>query len=148
MNSRALTKVTASALPALSGSQLTYNAEKNIYLTLGHTSNAGNTYFKAIRFSNRLAVFYDIGVGYAHTFLNGITLFCWDGKKAKIIAKRDWGGYNWHCFSERFAKEQSILMLTDYIQSTAKALGEHVNEQGILAYSRQMIEETNQKQLA
>lgn len=78
-----LALVAAKALPALSGSSLTYNPEKNVYLTLGYTSAAGNTYYRAIRFSKRLAVYYHIGEGYAHTFLNGITLFCWDGRKQR-----------------------------------------------------------------
>ena len=140
--------VAAKALPALSGSSLTYNPEKNVYLTLGYTSAAGNTYYKAIRLSDRLAVYYHIGQGYAYTFLNGITLFCWDGSKAKIIAQKFWGGCNWRCFSEQFAKEQSILMLKDYLAGQAKALGTQVNDQQMLSFSREMIEETQRKQIA
>lgn len=140
--------VVAKALPALSGSSLTFNPEKNVYLTLGYTSAAGNTYYRAIRFSERLAVFYHIGEGYAHTFLNGITLFCWDGQNAKIISQKFWGGSNWKCFSEHTAKEESILMLKDFLAGQAKALGSNVNEQQILSFSRQMIEETQRKQLA
>ena len=79
-----LALIAAKALPALSGSSLTYNAEKNVYLTLGYTSAAGNTYYRAIRLSDRLAVYYHIGQGYAHTFLNGITLFAWNGQKANM----------------------------------------------------------------
>ena len=47
--------VAAKALPALSGSSLTYNPEKNIYLTMGYTSQAGNTYFRAIRMSGNIS---------------------------------------------------------------------------------------------
>ena len=65
--STTLALVAAKALPALSGSSFTYNPEKNVYLTLGYTSAAGNTYYKAIRLSDRLAVYYHIGEGYAHT---------------------------------------------------------------------------------
>lgn len=146
--STSLTLVAAKALPALSGSSLTYNPEKQVYLTLGYTSAAGNTYYKAIRFSNRLAVYYHIGKGYAHTFLNGITLFCWDGQKAKIIAQKFWGGCNWQRFSEQFAKEQSICMLKDFLVGQAKALGTQVSERQILSFSRDMIEEAHRKQLA
>ena len=81
----ALALVVAKALPALSGSSLTYNPEKNVYLTLGYTSTAGNTYYRAIRFSDRLAVFYHIGEGYAHTFLNGITLFATDRRQTLLL---------------------------------------------------------------
>lgn len=148
MNKNVLSLVAAKALPALSGSSLTYNAEKNVLMTLGYTSAAGNTYYKAIRLSDRLAVFYDLGQGYAYTFLNGITLFAWDGTKANIIAKKSWGGCNWVCFSERYAKEQSVLMLKDYLAGQAKALGNTVEEQELLEFSRSMIEETHQKRLA
>ena len=88
--STALALVAAKALPALSGSSLTYNPEKNVYLTLGYTSTAGNTYYKAIRLSDRLAVYYHIGEGYAHTFLNGITLFAWNGQR-RISSHRSSG---------------------------------------------------------
>lgn len=148
MNSTSLSLVAAKALPALSGSSLTYNPEKNVYLTLGYTSAAGNTYFRAIRFSDRLAVYYNVGIGYSRTFLNGITLFAWDGQKARIIDQRSWGGDNWVCFSEDFAKKQSILMLKGYLEAQIKALGEHVDEQQVLDFSRDMIEETQQKRLA
>ena len=87
MTNTALQIIAAKALPALSGESLTYNAAKNVYLTLGYTSAAGNMYYQAVRFSNRLAVYYDIGQGYARTFLNGIKLFCWDGQKAQLIAQ-------------------------------------------------------------
>lgn len=150
MTNNQLTAVAAKALPALSGASVTYNPEKNVYLTLGYTSQAGNTYFKAVRFSDRLAVHYDVGQGYYHTFLNGITLFAWDGQKAVIIGKRTWGGYDWRCFSESFAMEQTIDMLKNYLEGQAKALGQHVNDQQLRLFSRTMIEDVQnyQKRIA
>lgn len=148
MENKALKLIASKALPALSGTSLTYNAEKNVYLTLGYTSLAGNTYYKAIRLSNRLAVYYHIGEGYLHTFLNGISLFCWDGSKAKIIAQKFWGGSNWRCFTEESAKQESIAMLKDYLAGQVKLQGCNVDEQQILSFSRSMIEETHRKQLA
>ena len=148
MTNTALQLIAAKALPALSGESLTYNAAKNVYLTLGYTSAAGNMYYQAVRFSNRLAVYYDIGQGYARTFLNGIKLFCWDGQKAQLIAQKYWGGSDWRDFSEYFAKEQSILMLRDFLTSQAKLQGAHVSDQDVMAYSRTLIEETQRKQLA
>lgn len=147
----ALTILAEKALPALSGASVTYNPEKNVYLTLGYTSPAGNTYYKAVRFSDRLAVHYDIGEGYAYTFLNGITLFAWDGTKAVIIGKKMWGGCgNWVSFSERFAAEQTIQMLKAYLEGQAKVIGQSVSESALLSFSRQMVEEvqTYQKRIA
>lgn len=151
METTTLTRLAAKALPALSSAYVTYNPEKNVYLTLGYTSAAGNTYFKAVRFSDRLAVHYDIGQGYAYTFLNGITLFAWDGNKAVIIGKKTWGGCeDWVCFSEEFAMEQTVQMLKDYLKGQAKAIGQSVNEQQLLSFSRKMVGDiqTYQKQIA
>ena len=148
MNNNNLDLLASKALPALSGSSLTYNPEKNVFLTLGYTSAAGNTYYGALRLSKRLAVYYNIGQGYAHTFLNGITLLCWDGSKAKIIGQKFWGGCDWRCFSEQFAKEQSILMLKDFLASQAKALGQRISDSQLLTFAREMVEETRQKLLA
>lgn len=143
-----LALIAAKALPALSGSSLTYNPEKNVYLTLGYTSAAGNTYYRAIRLSDRLAVYYHIGEGYAHTFLNGITLFAWNGQKANIIAQKSWGGSNYRYFNERSAMEESILMLRDFLAGQAKAMGSIVSQSQLLSFSRSMIEATHQKALA
>lgn len=144
---KSLALIASKALPALSGNSLSYNPEKNMYLTLGYTSAAGNTYYRVIRLSDRLAGYYHIGEGYAHTFLNGITLFAWNGQKANIIAQKFWGGCNWQCFDERNAKEESILMLKDFLADQAKAMSSMVAESQLLDFSRSMIEATRQKRL-
>lgn len=143
-----LALVASHVLPALSGAQLTYNVEKNIFLTMGYTSQAGNTYYRAIRLSPRLAVFYNIGEGYKYTFLNGITLFAFDGCKPRIIGQRTWGGYDWVVFSENFARQQSILMVRDFLQGQMRMLNVPCSEQQLMDMSRQLIAETEQKQLA
>ena len=148
MTNTALQTVVTKNLPALSGESFTYNAARNVFLSMGYTSAAGNTYYKAIRVSNRLAVYYDLGQGYAHTFLNGIKLFCWDGQKARLIAQKYWGGYDWCVFSEQFAKEQSILMLKGYLAGQLKIQGGQVSDQEMTAFARNMIEDTQQKCIA
>ncbi len=148
MNNTTLQTIVAKKLPALSDESITYNAAKNIFLTQGYTSAAGNMYYKAIRISDRLAVYYDLGQGYKYTFLNGIKLFCWDGQKAKVIAQKYWGGCDYRVFNEQFAKEQSILMLSNFLAGQLKAQGAKVSNQEIFSFAYNMIEETQRKQLA
>ena len=147
MTNTALQTIVAKNLPALSGESITYNAAKNIFLTQGCTSAAGNMYYKAIRISDRLAIYYDLGQGYKYTFLNGIKLFCWDGQKAKVIAQKYWGGCDYRVFNEQFAKEQSILMLSNFLAGQLKAQGAQVSNQEIFSFAYNMIEETQRKML-
>lgn len=148
MTSTALQTIVAKNLPALSGESITYNAAKNVFLTQGYTSAAGNMYYKAVRLSNRLMVYYDLGQGYCHTFLNGIKLYCFDGQKAILIAQKYWGGCDYRIFNEQFAKEQSILMLRGFLEGQLKLQGAHVSEQELTSFARGMIDETRRKQLA
>ena len=148
MQNTTLQTIAAKALPALSGESLTYNAAKNVFLTLGYTSAAGNMYYKAVRLSNRLVVYYELGQGYAYTFLNGIKLFAFDGQKAQLIAQKYWGGYDYRIFNEQFAKEQSILMLKGFLAGQLKSQGAHVSDHELASFARSMVEETQRKQLA
>ena len=148
MNNTALQTIVMRNLPALSGESITYNAAKKVFLSMGYTSAAGNMYYRAIRLSNRLIVYYDLGQGYIHTFLNGIKLYCFDGQKARLIAQKYWGGYDYRIFNEQFAKEQSILMLKKFLEGQLKIQGSYVSEQEVYSYARNMIEETQRKQLA
>ena len=148
MMNTTLQTIATKALPALSGEQVTYNAAKNVFLSQGYTSAAGNMYYKAIRLSNRLMVYYDLGQGYIHTFLNGIKLFAFDGQKANLIAQKYWGGCDYRIFNEQFAKEQSILMLRSFLEGQLKLQGAHVSDQDLTGFARSMVEETQSKLLA
>jgi len=148
MMNTAFQAIVTKALPALSGEQVTYNAAKNVFLSQGYTSAAGNMYYKAIRLSNRLVVYYDLGQGYIHTFLNGIKLFAFDGTKATLIAQRNWGGCDYRIFNEQFAKEQSILMLKGFLEGQLRLQGARVSDQELACFARSMVEETQRKQLA
>lgn len=84
-----LTAVVERALPALSGSNVTYNKQHNIYLSDAYTSAMGNTYYQGIRLSNRIIISYSIGEGYLYTFLNDIRIYGFNGTDKKLIATKD-----------------------------------------------------------
>lgn len=148
MNNKILSILVSKVLPTISGGSLTYDTKKKVLRTLGYTSAAGNSYYQTVRISKRLVVFYDIGVGYALTFLNGIKLFCWDGTITRLIGQRYWGGNNWRSFNESFARDQSIIMLKEFLAGQAKLAGGHVSESQLLTLSRQMVDETRSNLIA
>lgn len=139
--------IAAKALPGLSGSSVTYNAEKNVFLTQAFTTLANNTHYKVYRVSDKLVVAYNIGEGYKHTFLNGIMLYIWDGLDLKLIAQKTWGGSNWRKFDEHSAMLESIIMLKNYLESQAKLMGKYVGDSHLMELSRAAIGEIQRKML-
>ena len=136
------------ALAIAFGKKLTYNPERNVFLTMGFTSTLGNTYYNAMRLSSRILVCYEIGEGYKHTFLNGITIFRIDNNHLSAIAQRVWGGCNWVKFSELVAANLSIDMLTKVLKDDFLSKGIRKSDDELISMSRCLIKETFTKQIA
>ena len=131
-----LSNLVSQALPALSGSSITYNAERNMLMTQGYTSAAGNTYFQGIQLSERLAIVLDIGIGYAHTFLNGLKLYCFDGNQKKLISSQL---FNCLFYSDYVVRSKATEMLIEYLESQAKMLGAYVQQSQLKMYAEQQV---------
>lgn len=143
----ALARVANTAIPALSGSSVTYNKEHNIFLTQGYTSAAGNTYYQGIRLSDRITASYDFGQGWCYLFLNGINLYANDGKKKKLIASRSFYNYP---FSEGRAKKECKEMLTEFLKSQVLLMRESVPVSQIEEFASALVDtlgNANQKLL-
>lgn len=85
-----------SKLPSFNGTGIIYNDVARMFLTPAWVSNAGNAYQEGLRISDKIAVTYNIGHGYAHTFLNGIRLFRYEGGKTMLIGERNFNNYWWN----------------------------------------------------
>lgn len=133
-----LSTLVQKALPALSGSQISYNKQHNIYLSTGYTSQAGNTYFQGIRLSNRIVINYDFGQGYKYLFLNGIRIYGFNGHDKRLIASRD---YYSQSFSECFARQQCISMILEYLKGEMKLMGCEVNQYQLNDFSNRLVTE-------
>ena len=137
----ALQSVATRLFPALAGSQVTYLAEKNLFLTPAFSTPAGNSYLRTIRLTDHLIVCCDVGIGYSITFLNGITLYAWDGQKKTMIGRKQWGGCgNWVGYSEAFVREQSIIILQDYLKGQMKMSGQCVCDTDVANFARQLVD--------
>ena len=147
MSAVSISRVVEKALPALSGSSVTYNAQKNIFLTEGYTSAAGNTYFQGIRASDRIAIKYNIGIGYCHTFLNGIEVYGYDGHQTKLVGSRI---FNCYFFNENNAKKEAIDIVMNYMKGQAKMLGALIDNDQLTDFSAKLVDGayTQMKRLA
>ena len=127
------------ALPAMSGSQVTYNSQNNIFLSLGYTSAAGNTYYQGIRLSDRIIINYDFGQGYDHLFLNGIRIYGYDGNQKQLISSRS---YYSQCFSEQYAKAECQNMVKEYLVGQMRLMGStSINEIQLAGFASQVVGE-------
>ena len=131
-----LANLVEQTLPAVSGSSVTYNPDRNMFLTMGYTSAAGNTYFQGIHLSHRLAIVFDIGVGYAHTFLNGMKLYCFDGTQKKLIGSRS---YCSQFYADEYARKEASSILFEYMKSQAMMIGAYVPDSTLKNFAEEQV---------
>ncbi len=140
-----VTVIADKAMPAaFKTAELTFNAGKNIFLTHGYTSQAGNTYYQGVRFSDRIIITQQLGQGYCYTFLNGIRIFGFNGKEATLIAEK-----SFHCcvYSEYYVKSESEDMIKEFLKSQAAISGSMVDKQQLDTFAQSLVAETMKNQI-
>ena len=126
-------------------SNVTYSASLNVFTGNGYTSAAGNNYFNAFRFAEGILIKEDVGVGYAHTFLNGIRIF--DLSSKTLLCER-----SYHCcyYDKNYVKSQSIDMLRKLVMDAAKSDNVYLLESDVRAHVVRIVNDafiTNQMEM-
>lgn len=144
MTNQNLVRVVEHALPALSGSSVHYDANRNMICTSSYTSSAGNSYYQGIRLSDRLLINVDLGQGYSYLFMNGLKLYCFDGRNQKLIGSRLFHSY---CYSDSAVTLESEEILFHYLKSQSGMIGASVSDSQLHDFSRAMVFEAMQNNI-
>ena len=136
---KSLSNFVNQALPAVSNSSVTYNADKNMFLTTGYTSGMGHTYFQGIQLSDRVAVVYNIGHGAwgDAIFLNQVTVYCFDGKEKKIVGR--WSPADYAFYSDYLANKIATKLLFDYLKSQLMIQGASIADTELMSFATAQI---------
>ncbi|MDL2304202.1 hypothetical protein LJC72_02535 [Bacteroides sp. OttesenSCG-928-D19] len=95
--------------------QYNYSEVANAFVGAGYTSQAGNTYFNALRLLDGVVIKEDVGQGYCRTFLNGLRIF--DVKSKSLLCERS---YNCCFYDKNFIQQEVVDLLSNFLIETAK----------------------------
>lgn len=127
------------ALEKLMGERgVTYNVEKNIFVTNGYESAAGNIYYKGVRASNKLVIVYDFGQGWKYLFLNRIEIYGFNGKDKVLLSTKD---FYCNVFTENQAREEAIRMIEEMLKSQIMSMNGSYSDSDIHSASFQLVSE-------
>lgn len=146
VNNMQLASIAERALPCLSGDSVSYNADKNLFVTSGYTSAAGNHYFKTYRCSDRICITCHIGHADYGTFLNDVIVYGFDGQKNRIIGTWSHCGAVW--FSDSAVRQVANGIVKNYLASQTKLSGTTIPDTQLLEFSKALVEETERRQIA
>jgi hypothetical protein len=95
-----------------------WNDSQKMFIFEEYESCGGNLYYRGIRFCERVAIVENIGLYHNWTYIDGIELYAFNGKKPELIQKCD---YENTFRSEEFIRKESESMVKHYLAGALKA---------------------------
>ncbi len=102
-----------------------------------YESANGNRYYRGIRFCDRVVIVEKVGLYHNWTYIDGIELYAFNGKKLELIQKRD---YDKVYRNEKFIRSESERMAKDYIAGILKAQRTSVPTEEVESQAKALIE--------
>ena len=93
------------------------NSQK-MFICDEYESANGNRYYRDVRFCERVVIVEKVGLYHNWTYIDGIELYAFNGKKLELIQKRD---YEKEYRKEEFIRAESETMVKDYLSGILKS---------------------------
>ena len=83
--------------------------------------------------------------GYAYLFLNGLSIYGWDGHQSRLLG--NWTSPCSTIFSDSKVKDVVLSLVRDYLESQTKLIGTGIPDSQLLEFWG-LIEETERRKIA
>lgn len=110
---------------------------QKMFLVNQYQSASNNFYYEGIRFSNNLVIKENNGKYHTWTYIDSIEIYAFDGKKLKLIQRRD---YNKQFRSEEFVRQESQKKVADYLAASLKSQGTNCSDDIINEKAKEVVE--------
>lgn len=114
-----------------------WNEGQKMFISSEYESKAGHRYYKGLRFCEQLAVVEQVGLYHTWTYIDGIEVYTFDGKKPKLIGKRQ---FEKAFYNSDFIKEQTTQMVSDYLRGQIKMQNVNVPALRIETEAKSVVE--------
>ncbi len=94
-----------------------WNEGQKMFISSEYESAAGNRYYKGLRFCEQLAIVETVGLYHTWTYIDGIEIYAFDGKKPKLVGKRQ---YDKKFYNSEEIKVEVEKMVLNYMQGQLK----------------------------
>lgn len=115
----------------------TWDNSQKMFIYNEHESNNGNRYYCGIRFCERIVIVEKVGLYHNWTYIDGIELYAFNGKKLELIQKRD---YDKVFRKESFIRSESEEMVYDFLKGVCKSQKQFVLDVEINRHAANIVD--------
>ncbi len=95
----------------------TWDNSQKMFICDEYETTNGNRHYRGVRFCDRIVIIENVGTFHCWTYIDSIELYAFNGRKLKLIQKRD---YENVFRKEEFIRNQSVDMVKDYLHAILK----------------------------
>ena len=114
----------------------TWDDSQKMFICSQYESANGHRYYLGIRFCDRIVIVEKVGLYHSWTYIDGIELYAFNGQKMELIQKRD---YDKVFRNEDFIRQESELMVKDYLAGVMKARSMYAPLEMLAAHAAELI---------
>lgn len=118
----------------------TYDASQRAWICNQYESEKGHRYWKAVRFSDNVAIVESDSIAYGWTFINSVEIYAFNGRKFELIQKKDFDQTTYKGNVNEKAEIKRMLM--DYLKSITKISGVNIPEEELSENSEKIVEQS------
>lgn len=115
----------------------TWDNSQKMFICDEFESAGGNRYYRGVRFCDRVVIVERVGLYHNWTYIDGIELYAFNGKKLELFQKRD---YDKVFRKEEFIRAESESMVRDYLCGILKAQRTSMPAEQIEAKAKELID--------
>ena len=113
-----------------------WNESQRMFITDQYVSDAGNTYYLGVRFSDRFVTILHIGLYHSWTYINDVEVYAFDGQERKLIGKTKIDKY----YDEDVVRSTTESLLGDYIEGQMKLNRVSINRDKLKADVKRLVD--------
>lgn len=102
-----------------------------------YESANGNRYYRGIRFCDRVVIVEKVGLYHNWTYIDGIELYAFNGKRVELIQKHDYDKVH---RNEAFVRMESEAMVKDFLAGILKAQRTSVPTEQLESQAKELID--------
>ena len=114
-----------------------WDSSQKMFIFDEYESQNGNHYYRGIRFCDRIAIVEKVGMYHSWTYIDGIELYAFNGRKLQLIQKKDFGKEFRDADKVRAITEE---MVADFLKGMLKASRISLAEEKIKEQARNLVE--------
>lgn len=114
-----------------------YSDSQKMFVSSHYTSDAGNMYFKGLRFTDRIVMVEKVGLYKNFTYIDSVEVYAFDNMEKVLVGKVD---YDKVFYNVERIKEDTESIIKNYLKNSAQMANAMLDDSVATKHAKELME--------